>query len=222
MATEKNTLELYFEWWLNEIKEAGFIKEYKREALPIQYIDEMKLTRYNFSTKTPKIEEFKLLGKSVYNCDYIIIWNTNAKELFYNLLDDKPTRIWCPFYAMIDAKGEHITLCDVKPTSEGAIKGNMISGFTFPIIQKIIYKTFGIYVNKAIPIPMVSRGKVKSGNNVSLFTTTFVPKRYLLTDGGGQARTIHYRKNTLKEYITYKVKEIDRINALFTTQGKLL
>jgi hypothetical protein len=68
----------------------------------------------------------------------------------------------------------------------------------------------------------MTKGTVKSGNKTALFLTTFIPKRYLLTDGGMQGREIKYRKQSLKEYVDYKTKEIIRINALFNKQTSLL
>jgi len=221
--TNKNLIETYFEWYVNELKEAGYIKLVKREPFPILVSDAVERTRYNFATKKPRVENYKLFGQNTYTCDYIIIWNTNAKEIFYNLLDnDHAVRIYCPFYAMIDSQGEHVSFVDVKPAPGAMVFGNNVSGYTFPILQKIIYTIYGIYVNKAIPIPLMSKGEVKSGNKMALFVTTFVPKRYLLTDGGMQGRDIKYKKQSLKEYVAYKQKEIIRIDALLSIQTELL
>jgi hypothetical protein len=223
MATEKNMLETYFEWYVNDLKEAGFIKLVKREPFPIMVNDIVEHTRYNFATKKPRKESFRLFPANTYTCDYIIIWQKHAKEIFYNLLeDDNPIRIYCPFYAMTDAKGEHVSFIDVKPPPGAMIFGNNTSGYTFPILQKIIYAVYKIYINKAIPLPLMAKGQVKSGNKMALFVTTFVPKRYLLTDGGMQGREIKYKKQSLKEYVAYKTKEIDRINAALSVQTELL
>ena len=102
------------------------------------------------------------------------------------------------------------------------IFGNNTTSYTFPILQKIIYTVYGIYVNKSIPIPLMSKGAIKSGNKTALFNTTFVPKRYLLTDGGMQGREIKFKKQSLKEYVAYKEKEIKRINERLSKQLDLL
>lgn len=222
MATEQNLLETYFEWYINELKEAGYIKLVKREPFSILVSDAVERKRYDFSVKTPRIENYKLFQQNTYLCDWIIIWEKHAHEIFYNLLDDNPLRIYCPFYAIVDKEGEHISFVDVKPASGAMIFGNNTSAYTFPILQKIIYTVYGIYVNKAIPIPLMGKGIVKSGNKTALFLTTFIPKRYLLTDGGMQGREIKYKKQSLKEYVDYKTKEIVRINALFNKQTSLL
>lgn len=222
MATEINQLEQYFEWYVNELKEAGYIKLVKREPFPILINDIVERKRYDFSVKTPRIENYKLFQQNTYMCDWIIIWEKHAHEIFYNLLDNNPLRIYCPFYAIIDKKGEHVSFVDVKPPAGAMIFGNNTTGYTFPILQKIIYTVYGIYVNKSIPIPLMKKGVVKSGNKQALFLTTFVPKRYLLTDGGMQGRDIKYKKQSLKEYVTYKQREIQRINAIFNKQTTLL
>ena len=222
MATDQNWLETYFEWYINELKEAGYIKLVKREPFPILVSENVEHKRYSFATKVPRIENYKLFRRNTYTCDWIIIWEKHAKEVFYNLLDDSPIRIYCPFYAIVDAKGEHISFVDVKPPSGAMIFGNNTSGYTFPILQKIIYTIYGIYVNKSIPIPLMAKGVVKSGNKQALFLTTFVPKRYLLTDGGMQGRDIKFKKQSLKEYVDYKTREISKINNLFNKQTELL
>ena len=222
MATEQNMLETYFEWYINELKEAGYIKLVKREPFPILVSEAMEKKRYDLKTKTPRVETYKLFSRNTYTCDWVIIWDKSAKEIFYNILDDNPTRIYCPFYAVVDGEGEHISFVDVKPPAGAMIFGNNTSGYTFPILQKIIYTIYGIYVNKSIPIPLMKKGTVKSGNKSALFLTTFVPKRYLLTDGGMQGREIKYKKQSLKEYVEYKQKEIKRINELFNKQTTLL
>ena len=223
MATEINQLEQYFLWYLNELKEAGYIKFFSRESFPILVTDDVKNKRYDFSLKnTVRVEEYNLFRKNTYTYDYLIIWDKKAKEIFYNLLDDNPIRIYCPFYACVDKKGEHVSFCDVKPPSGAMIFGNNTTSYTFPILQKIIYTVYGIYVNKSIPIPLMSKGAIKSGNKTALFNTTFVPKRYLLTDGGMQGREIKFKKQSLKEYVAYKEKEIKRIDERISKQLELL
>ena len=161
MATDKSMWELYFEWYVTELKEAGFIKLIKREPFPILVSDEASRKRYNFATKTPKIEEYKLFRQNTYTTDYILIWEKHSQEIFYNLLDDSPVRVYCPFYAMVDSEGEHVSFADVKRAAGALSFGGNSSDYTFPIIQKIIYNVYGIYINKAIPIPIVSKGEVK-------------------------------------------------------------
>lgn len=222
MATEQNQLETYFEWYINELKEAGYIKIVKREPFPIMVNDEVLHKRYDFKTKLVKVENYKLFNRNTYTCDWVIIWEKKAQEIFYNIIDpEKPIRIYCPFYAIIDKKGEHVSFIDVKPPAGAIIFGNNTSGYTFPIIQKMIYTVYGIYINKAIPIPLMSKGIIKSGNKFALFVTTFVPKRYLITDGGMRGRDIKYKKHSLKEYVSYKLNEIKRIDILFYKQEKL-
>lgn len=223
--TQINSIETYFEWYINELKENGFIKEIKREPFSFN-ISRIKFhKKYVFKETAKKssasVEDFTLLRENNYTFDYLIIWHPKAKEYFFNLIDDSPIKIWCPFYAFIDAGGELVSFVDVKPTSAGAKFGNNSTSYTFPIIQKIIYESYGVFVNKAIPIPMVSKGEVKSGNKTSLFTTTFVPNRFRLTDSGGQARLIHYRNKTLKEYIFHREKELKKIYSILSTQSKL-
>ena len=57
----------------------------------------------------------------------------------------------------------------------------------FSINQKWMYSEHGIYIQKVIP--------------QKLFADTFTPKRYLMTDGGGQARKIKWDVKSLEEFV---------------------
>lgn len=226
MATQSNkpTLEDYFDWYLNELKEAGYILTIKKEPFKIQVTPGMHHSQYVYKTgQKPQVEKFNMFRENTYKMDRLVEWAPHAKEIFFNLLDGNPIRIACPFYASMDAKGRIWSLIDVKPPSGAMMYNNNTTSYTFPIIQKMLYWQYGIYVNKAIPIPLMSKGEIKSGNRQALFVTTFTPKRYLMTDGGGgQARDIKFQKKSLREYVTYRTLEIDKINLHFNTQLTLL
>lgn len=212
--TERNTIELYAEWYFNELKENGFIKSIHREPYSLKVTDKKKLNRYRYKESKngiqENIEEYLFLRDANYTPDYLIVWEEKARDYFFNMID-QPKRLDCPFMAQTSSQGDIISLCDVKPTAVGATFGHNTSGYTFPIIQKVLFQFYGIYINKTVPIPLVSKGEIKSGNNVALFTTTFVPNRYLLTDSGQQARKINYFVRSLKEYLSRREKEIARI-----------
>lgn len=220
--TEMNPIEQYFVWWVNELKENGFIQLIRREPFSIEYTPPKKSTMIVYEKKKVYRKNVPLLNRATYKFDYLIVWDISAKEFFYNLLDEQhPARTVCPFFAQIDEQGNHVSYIDVKPPSGGKMYSNNTTSYTFPIIQKVLWHFYEIWINKAIPIPMVSKGEIKSGNNQSLFTTTFVPKRYMLTDGGNAARKIHYRVNTLKEYLFRKQREINILNQAITQQTDL-
>lgn len=224
--TKKNMLEEYTEWYLNELKEAGYIKGYRREPYSFNIIPEKKLKRQkieNLKTKVKITEEsFNILSRLTYKFDYEIEWDKKSEGIFYNMITDEFQRIWTPFFAMKDKEDRIVSLIDVKPPAAAKIFGNNTTGYTFPVIQKVLYHMYGIFINKAIPIPLVSKGLVKSGNKQALFTTTFTPKRYFLTDGGQQTRKINFRTKTLKDYIDYKQKELNKIKECLNQQLKIL
>lgn len=222
--TERNTIELYAEWYLNELKENGFVKEYYREPQVIELTPRKFHPRSSFKeTKKgieEKLEDFTFLRELNYRYDYLIEWDTKAEHIFYNHIT-KPFKLPCPFVAMDSQDGKVISLIDVKPTAQGAVFGHNTTGYTFPIIQKVLFNFYGIYINKTIPIPMVSGGEIKSGNSQALFTTTFVPSRYLLTDTGKQARQIKYKTQSLKEYLDRRTRELARISNVCSQQTLL-
>lgn len=224
--TGVNSFEMYFEWFLNELKEAGYVKEYYREPFGITLYEASKLERYNFSTKTPKIEEYSITRDDVYTMDYFVVWDKSAENIFYKLMDGTPMVMTldfeCPFYAFVNQEEKIVSLCDVKPASGAIIYGNNTSGVTFPIKQKVLYNNLGIYINKVIPIPYSSKGEIKSGGSVALFSSVFCPRRFRFSDAGKQPRLIKYKIRSLQDFVQIQTKELHRRLAIINGQQKLL
>lgn len=204
-----NPIELYTEWYLEQLQENGYIKSLSRETFSLELTPKITKQRYDFSKKTVvKDHTFTMFNPDTYKFDYMIIWDESAKDIFYTLLSDEIFKTETPFYAYLNQDGDIVSLIDVKPPSGAMSFGNNASGYTFPTKQKVLYHFHNIYINKTIPIPMVKAGAIKSGNAQALFTTTFVPRRFMFSDGGGQPRTIHYKTITMSEYIDIKKKQI--------------
>ena len=87
--TQRNKLEEYFEWWLNEMKEYGYIKKWTREPETIIVGEAIEYGRYKrFKTKEKLIEAFNLFGKITYTYDYRIYWDASAEYLFYEEINN--------------------------------------------------------------------------------------------------------------------------------------
>jgi len=208
-----NTIEIYFQWWLKEMIDSGYIKEYRREPETLIVAPVASYGRYKrFKRKEKEIEQFNLLPEIKYTYDYIVIWNESAEYLFYE--EDSDSRIFSfgkpKFLAhrkLIDLNYETISYVDVKPTTAVQQRGGKVSSaISFPIKQRMLWDSHRIYINKVIPIPMAG-----TGHTIALFCTTFTPQRYLLTDGGGQRRKIKFPILSLKEFTTKKATYINNL-----------
>lgn len=213
--TEINTIELYFEWWLLEMQSAGYVVDFIREPEQLLVMDSATYGRYKrFKTKEKEVEEFNLFPKIQYTYDYKIIWNEKAEYLFYEeALKGEVFLFGNPvFIAHRDKENRVYSLVDVKPTnSVQRMGGKVSSAITFPLKQRMLWERDRLYINKVVPMPMSG-----TGFSSALFIKTFVPQRYLLTDGGGQRRKIKWPTVQLKDYVHKKVTYIE--NLLKNTQ----
>ncbi len=217
--TERNNIEMYFEWYLNELKDAGYIHRYTREAETFELFPQYKAYRNKrHKTKEPTVEEFNLLQKLVYTYDYRIYWENKSMYLFFQESDfSDRTKLQLQkynhtlFWAQYDAESKMwVSDVDVKPVPNAArFSKGLNSYITFPILQKALLWLYGRYVNKVVPIPSRS-----SGNTLALFPNSFTPIRYLHTDKATMARKIHFRTITMATYIderTSYIKQMDLI-----------
>jgi len=213
--TETNTIEDYFQWWLNQMQQAGYIKYYKREPETISVIGPATYGRYKrFKRKEKEVEDFNLFNQITYTYDYIIVWATTAEYLFYEEVLEgsifsfgKPVFIAHQSVLKEGFPPEVVSYVDVKPISAVQQKGGKVSSaVSFPIKQRIIWERYRRYINKVIPIPMAG-----AGYTVALFCKTFVPQRYLLTDGGGQQRRIRFPIQSMEQYVLKRKTYIENL-----------
>lgn len=209
MKTEINDLEKYFEWWLNELVDIGFVKWYKREAevfvIPSSTYGRLK----RFKTKDNVLEVFNLFPQIEYSYDYIICWEPVSEYIFYEIVDDselfqfgKPSFI--AFNREIDDKKCVVSYVDVKPTNSVQRRGGKVSSsITFPLKNRMLWDLQRVYINKVVPMPMSG-----TGFHSSLFTTTFTPRRYVYTDGGKAIRKVHFVIKTFKEFLVERTQFI--------------
>jgi hypothetical protein len=165
--------EIYMSWWLDELVEAGYVKHYKYEERTLILMNEVKMPWTEQMKTGTKKREHHLFAQSTYTPDFEITWNTKAFGIFIPgfATAHRPYFMGAEYVddcadCLIDVKGDH---------AMGASRGNF-SQFSFPYKQKMAWQNLKIYVQKVVPI--------------KLFRETFVPQRYLLTDGGGQKRKL--------------------------------
>jgi len=214
--TERNDIEKYFEWWLDDCIMYGLVEKWDRECESFTLFPQYKAyrTKY-FKTKLPEKELYSVLQNTVYTYDYRIVWNEKAKYVLFNPSDwtektNPPVLHYDDtfFHAHEDLSfsGKYVSYVDVKPPALSSRKNsNNTSFYTFPFCQKILLWNYGIYINKVIPIPMKN-----SGVGMALFTNTFIPKRYFLTDGGTMNRKINFKIQTVDKWYKQRVNFLNR------------
>jgi len=175
--------ESWFSWYLNELKLAGFILEYKYHPKPFPLFDGENYTWIKqLKTKIKEVES-QLLKPHTYQADFIIYWHHRAIGLFARYEDSKITDY--PFVAQKSKELHWRTIVDVK----GEYNQND-AWRRFSIEQKWVWKEYKIYVQKVIP--------------TKLFPATFTPDRFRLTDISEKPRKINYKPiRTLAEYLFF-------------------
>jgi hypothetical protein len=211
MSPNKPTFEDYFEWYLNELKDKGYILSFKKEKeiTPFEINQEIKIKKIKEITKTGIIKESdrKLIGKHTYKPDFLIYWTKLAESIFYEVITEERLK-YNTFFLANEKDGYHFSFVDVKPPAIAAqFSGSFNSYATFPINQSIVMNLYNIYVNKVVPIPVRN-----SGLAVSLFPNTFTPNRFLFTDAGKAVRTIKFKTKTLLDFVRERNNYINYIN----------
>jgi len=165
--------EVYFEWWLEELKEYGYVEKYNR-CKRYKLIDNVFKTQLQHKPikkdrSRHLLVEREFLKSWTYEPDYEIYWTDKSFNfLFKDIEFLYPITLKTIFNAKwID--GKWLSIVDIKPKSFRG--GAMSSSVKFPLIQKMMYKEHDIYVHKISPLD-------KKG----LFDLTFTPERYLLQD----------------------------------------
>jgi len=171
--------EIYFRWFCDDLVKSGHIKYfiYQPDQWELIAKPEYYWVKKNIKSETEK--PGNLMDSLKYTPDYEITWSKKGVEKYVYLLNHENISVHSkrrkPFVAISnkcypdDALTSYV---DVKGTY-----GQHGDDVKFPVLQKIIYYIKFIYVEKIIP--------------KKLFTKTFYPERYLLTDGLTKKRKIN-------------------------------
>jgi len=147
MNKYKNKEELYFSYYLDELKKAGIIESYTYEEETFELSEDIKYS-YNKVTKLKtkvktEIKEKSLLKPCTYTPDFIIKMSISGRILgFMNRLegmDNSTFKMSGP---------EPKCYIDVKGVFAGRTNSTQ---YTFPLKQKWMYQKYGIYTNKIVP-----------------------------------------------------------------------
>lgn len=186
----KSDDEFYFHWYLCELMDLGYIDSWGYEVETFELSEPIKIS-YIQHLKTKSVEkESPFLGKCTYSPDFKINWNKKAEGiLYYNISHINPPPSDRPYFAAQD----DISRIEIKPSHDFQNKTQQAV-----IKIKWLYQ-LGTYVQLVIPRPKVSRSG-KASPKDALFNSTFVPKRFLLTDKDMKERKIRFEHKTFDEW----------------------
>ena len=145
----KSELEYQLCLYLEQLQEAGFIKEFGYETVKLDIspsVYENYLTQ--LKTKVRQDSEF-LMRENTYQPDFVVVWEECSKNLFYL---DREVPITCkvtniPFRLAFHTNTNLTSFLECKPLFEG----NLNSSKEFTIIQKWLYQDKGVFVQKVKP-----------------------------------------------------------------------
>ena len=166
--------ELYMSWYLKELIEKNYVLEYRYQPYTIT-LSEAKKHKELKPLKTKfREDEHTFLQPHSYTPDFEILWSHKAIGVFCKLLSKEAVYSHRKsFFWAQNRLSTPVSVIDVKPIFD---MQNMTRQFI--INQKWLYDKKELYCQKVIP--------------EHLFKKTFTPKRYMITDKSGKARTIKY------------------------------
>lgn len=189
----KSELEYQLCLYLEQLQEAGFIKEFGYETVKLDIspsVYENYLTQ--LKTKVRQDSEF-LMRENTYQPDFVVVWEECSKNLFYL---DREVPITCkvtdiPFRLAFHTNTNLTSFLECKPLFEG----NLNSSKEFTIIQKWLYQDKGVFVQKIKP--------------ENLFKETFVPDKLIVSNvyqkqskfGTRGSSKYKFKVRTLEEYL---------------------
>ncbi len=213
-STDVNMTEVYFEWWLTELKKHGLVIDFVREPETF-VLREPKQIFYNqdFPKKESVYRSFNLENGITYTPDYKVVFSSKLFGYMTALIDFTNDQLYNPnnskesmlyqktlFYAsnLIPMEQEgYVFYFDVKPPSSVLqFSAKTTSSREFPYNKRLMLENHNIIINKVVPI----------GNSTCLFEKTFMPLRYRYNDSGAKLRT---KKNADKIAVPVKGKSFD-------------
>ena len=165
--------EVYFAWYFEELKQAGYVQDYKRgqsyllsDSLINNYVVQLK-------TKSKPCHDTILMGHS-YNLDYEVTWTDLGVKYFCSKFGEKITK---PFVCDVNNK----SYFEAKPAYDF---NNMTRLATLNI--KWLYQKYGIYTQVIVP--------------ERIFKKTFTPNLMLKTKTG-KDRKLNFTVRSLEDFL---------------------
>jgi hypothetical protein len=221
-----STLELYFSFWLDELKEAGYVLDYHYEPETIEITSKKEYYFLKNNKYNPKI----YINDLKYTPDFLIKWDLKAHNIFYQNFIKYIIFTNCNIHDMpnnvmhtIDYKQLTAPLiaqnCYTYAISSVEIKPEFDLGgkeARFKIIQKVLLEYKNIYINLINPfdyrIKTDKATKKKTRIENGFFFRTWTPKKVIELEvfkrdckrGKKGESMLKYQVRTLEEFLSTK------------------
>jgi len=190
--------EVYFSWYLDELKEAGLLvwRYLQKPEDTIQVIPASKIQAMEQLKTKNKIVDRAFLRSLEYTPDFRIEWTSQPINCIFikhwDLLPIPMEQLDNPFFAQSEPM-RATSIIDVKANDKRSANSGA-SNRVFSVMQKILFNLHRIHVQKIVI--------------EKLFAETFTPRRYMLTDGKTRTRKVEFKIKTLNEYVTSRTRTL--------------
>ena len=157
--------ELFFDAWCREAKEHGYIQSYEYHPETLKICQKVSLKSINYKNISVRPLNFEV--------DFIIILNEEQFSVWREICINEGIPMvdrngYSPYYS----RTLHSLDIDIK----GTFTRRDSESSKFSVMQRIILKVFGVYINKVVPLDTTGK-KFKPG----FFRKTWVPERAYFT-----------------------------------------
>ena len=185
MINIRSDEELYFYWWLEELKSKKLCNYiYEPEVFSL-FKGDKHIIKFKSCSITPRSVN--------YTPDFIIKWSEKLRGILFSIAETNDKK--SVFVAFV-RDSNLISYIDVKGGFTRG-RGSNSSAITFPLKQKWMLQKYNIYVQKIIPVGIFNKKKnIQEG----LFVETFTPAKYMITAKGHQ-RELKYSPCMINKYL---------------------
>lgn len=190
--------ELYLAWWIDELREARYVKSWRRapnfplvDATRVPYVHR-RVSKKTGKELTPEIRHKILRPALTYTPDFEIVWSLRALNLLCFEIGKEQVFEGPPSHHLVcqEIGGAFVSLIEVKPKVAGRNAMTHSRFLAARLNSSILFEKHGLFTN------LVEVG-TKAG---SIFEKTFTPERFLLTDKTLKPRSINFAPRTLAAF----------------------
>ena len=189
--------ELYISWYLQELKDNGYIDSFEYEPESFMLAEGLKGRKVEYEQLQTKVKKStplcSLLKGHKYTPDFKVNWNIKAENIFYtdhvNISVNPPFKVY----------NSQTSILEIKPNS----KKHVGSKAKTNISRKMVLEKYGIYVEEIL--------------YETLFYPTFFPQRYITKDNKRMSQIRHstkFKMASLSEYLNNKKNNLEKFNNL--------
>lgn len=146
------SVEILMDKKLAILQNKGYIKKYEFQPESLQLFDGLKKNLYKIDKKGKKKYSKRkfFINPHVYTADFKVIWNDDAKDKYFQDVDDPELSLDIPFIAnKIDNK--YISWIETKPDFDRYNTHRMARTYILPIV----WMNFHIYVQIIMPKKLI-------------------------------------------------------------------